>query len=344
MGKLIVNLTLFFLVFNIANASIKGNFHSLSKSLKNQSHKINQIKNQLIEIEKKLSNENAKYINNEKRYSDLEIEIDLNEKKIKALALLIQQEKTSTHSIIKLIVIGQLNDQMKVQDVVAEKTLKKILKKIFFSIQNIQVLIDRNSSMLVKLREKLAKQRNKQQTLNRIIQTLEIEKQKIALVYLDKVQKNDFLNKKYKTNKIRKSLLKTATKKIRNNYISPIENYIDMQHKEKGITIKCRGTKPVISPRNGKVVYIGNLSAFGNVVILSHAKNIRSVLLGEFEPKIKKGQIVKKGQLLGYTTAQMSQIGKVDFEVRIKNKIQNTILLMDRESLTKNNFKKKNNI
>ena len=45
--------------------------------------------------------------------------------------------------------------------------------------------------------------------------------------------------------------------------------------------------------------------------------------------KVSKNNIVKKGQLLGYTMGDPGTIKSVYYEVRKKNKVQNTLLWLN---------------
>ena len=71
-------------------------------------------------------------------------------------------------------------------------------------------------------------------------------------------------------------------------------------------------------------------------MMIDHGNQTRSVLLGHFLPKLKKGQAVRQGQILGYTRGR-ELVEKLYFEVRKKNLAQNTVVLMDKQFLTRNN-------
>ena len=71
-------------------------------------------------------------------------------------------------------------------------------------------------------------------------------------------------------------------------------------------------------------MYQGTLSNFGNVVMIDHGKETRSIILGKFIPKLSKGAVVKAGDVVGYTRDSRNQEEKLYFEVRkrIKCKIR----------------------
>jgi len=74
--------------------------------------------------------------------------------------------------------------------------------------------------------------------------------------------------------------------------------------------------------------------------MIEHGNQTRSIFLGQLKSKVKKGQSVAAGEILGYTLANRKsrELGKLYFEVRKKNIAQNTSLLMDDNFLAKNNL------
>ncbi len=58
---------------------------------------------------------------------------------------------------------------------------------------------------------------------------------------------------------------------------------------------------PVEAANSGKVVYTGFLGIYGNTVIIDHGYGLMSLYGHLAEFKVKKGDIVKKGQIIGYT-------------------------------------------
>ena len=110
-----------------------------------------------------------------------------------------------------------------------------------------------------------------------------------------------------------------------------------MEYGKKGVTYKFNSRQLVKTSRGGKVIHTGSLSTYGNVVMVDHGNEVKSIYLGQFLPSVKKGQSVVPGESLGKTFDVAKNEGKLYFEVRKKNKAQNTILLLDKNIATKNN-------
>ncbi len=60
-----------------------------------------------------------------------------------------------------------------------------------------------------------------------------------------------------------------------------------------------RGT-PILSVADGVVIYSGKMGGYGNVIKIKHDDDYISLYAHQSRLKAKKGQIVKKGQIIGY--------------------------------------------
>ncbi|MBC7712678.1 MAG: peptidoglycan DD-metalloendopeptidase family protein [Rhizobacter sp.] len=122
-------------------------------------------------------------------------------------------------------------------------------------------------------------------------------------------------------------------------FLPPIYSYQGMDYQKKGVTFNFHGKNEVRATKAGKIVYTGALANYGNVLMIDHGGDTRTVLLGQFDYAVKNGDAVKDGQIVGYTnprnTNGLSE-GKIYFEVRKNNLAQNTYLLLDKKSLAKN--------
>ena len=88
-----------------------------------------------------------------------------------------------------------------------------------------------------------------------------------------------------------------------------------------GINISANKGDPVFASKDGKVVYAGNeIQAFGNLILIKHYDNKTTAYAHLDKIKIKKGQTVKKGEVI----AVLGNSGKVSkpqlhFELRDSN-------------------------
>ena len=121
-------------------------------------------------------------------------------------------------------------------------------------------------------------------------------------------------------------------------FYPPIYSYQGMEYQKKGVTFNFHGKNEVKATRAGKIVYTGALANYGNVLMIDHGNDTRTVLLGQFDYAVKNGDSVRDGQVVGYTNPRSTNglaEGKIYFEVRKNNLAQNTYLLLDKKALAR---------
>ncbi len=124
-------------------------------------------------------------------------------------------------------------------------------------------------------------------------------------------------------------------------YYPPIGTYNTIEYQKKGVTFNFQGKSEVRATRAGKIVYTGALANYGNVLMIDHGNDTRTVLLGQFDIAVKNGEQVKETQIVGYTQPESNSLGngrgngRIYFEVRKNNLAQNTYMLLDKKSLVK---------
>lgn len=116
-------------------------------------------------------------------------------------------------------------------------------------------------------------------------------------------------------------------------FLPPIYGHHGMEYQKKGVTFNFQGKNEVRATKAGKIVYTGSLANYGNVLMIDHGNDTRTVLLGQFDYTVKNGDAVKESQIVGYTNPRSTNglgEGKIYFEVRKNNLAQNTYLLLDK--------------
>ncbi len=115
----------------------------------------------------------------------------------------------------------------------------------------------------------------------------------------------------------------------------PIYGHHGIEYQKKGVTYNFQGKNEVRATKSGKIVYTGSLANYGNVLMIDHGNDTRTVLLGQFDYTVKNGDVVKESQVVGYTNPKSTNglgEGKIYFEVRKNNLAQNTYLLLDKNA------------
>jgi murein DD-endopeptidase MepM/ murein hydrolase activator NlpD len=92
-----------------------------------------------------------------------------------------------------------------------------------------------------------------------------------------------------------------------------------------GIDIPAPRGTPIVAVEKGMVIYSDNgIRGYGNMVVIAHNDDVFTVYAHNRSNKVKKGDRVKKGQLI----AEVGNTGRstgphLHFEIRIRNKARN---------------------
>ena len=94
---------------------------------------------------------------------------------------------------------------------------------------------------------------------------------------------------------------------------------------------------PVEAANDGKVVYTGFLGIYGNTVIIDHGYGLMSIYAHLAEFKVKEGDFVKKGQIIGFTDTTGLAFGDhLHYEMRIHGVPVNPIEWWDKKWIKNN--------
>ena len=101
---------------------------------------------------------------------------------------------------------------------------------------------------------------------------------------------------------------------------SPIDDYIELKKNKEAIVYKYKNAAAVNAPSAGKIVYTGELANYGNLIMIDHGNDVKSVILADMLIKVKKGDSVKKAQVLAYTVSDPGMVKSLHYEIRKKSK------------------------
>lgn len=118
-------------------------------------------------------------------------------------------------------------------------------------------------------------------------------------------------------------------------FATPVQDFLSQTSSPKGVTFKYQSVQPVKAVGDGKIVFAGDLASYGQVVLIDHGNDLRTVLLGRMSIKVKKNDDVRSGDVLAYTVNDSKEAQNLYFEVRKKNTAQNTILWLEPNGVSK---------
>ncbi len=93
-----------------------------------------------------------------------------------------------------------------------------------------------------------------------------------------------------------------------------------------GIDIAAPVGTPVMAAATGRVIFAGRMRGYGNMVILQHTSHYVTVYAHDSSNVVSEGQIIKRGQLIGYVGRTGRTSGaNLHFEVRYNNVARNPL-------------------
>ncbi|MCR9203398.1 MAG: peptidoglycan DD-metalloendopeptidase family protein [Halobacteriovoraceae bacterium] len=309
------------------------------KTLKEERIKLKRITNKISSIEKQLESSNQKVLKLGKVKQRLEGNLFTLKKELLESMASLTTGKQQLKGLLNSIAVNTVEEEGP-GSILATKILKDELKKRLAGYNRDIKATKLQQDRLSKVEQDFKFYETKEQMLLEAIANLEELKRQEAQSYIQVRNTVQETRKKLQSIKLKKKKNKKSIS-LRSQlgvFDLPLENYTSIDYKKKGVTFLFNERQPVRASRKGKVIHSGALSTFGNVVMIDHGKDVISLCLGDFKPQLKKGQFVKEGQILGYVHQPRSQKpGKVYFEVRKKNKAQETIHLLDEGALASAN-------
>ncbi len=96
-----------------------------------------------------------------------------------------------------------------------------------------------------------------------------------------------------------------SIKFYRGRFIWPVDGRVSSAfgyrdgRRHDGIDISAKNGTPIKASAAGKVVYAGSMRGYGNLILLRHKDNMFTAYSHNSANKVKKGQTVKQGQVIG---------------------------------------------
>lgn len=317
----------------------KTSVRSLKDKLNSQSADVAKIGATIRTIEKQLGETNDTYINKARNLKNIDSKILILKEDLTKSATEISKSYKISRNILNQYLLDKIDEKS------GDKLLKKkvYLKLLAGNVQKLKVAQKSSSELLEAIQEyenRAKSARINEETLYNLIVDLENKKKILGSDYISKMEEKNEIEEQLETAIARQRNKKTnRKKKISRSNISigmeitnPISNYITLKGSKKGVTYKYNKVEPIKSTQNGEVVYAGELASYGKVIMIDHGKDIRSVILGDFAIKVKKGDFIYKDGVIAYTNVDPGVTKSLYYEVRKKNIAQNTLNLLKKSN------------
>lgn len=319
----------------VSKAPTLGEIQALKKEVATKTKELESLKKTMNSLEKELGERNQKLVRLFDVKRELEVQMsrfstDLVHKKDQ-----VDEQVKQVQKILKSAILSSMSGSIDPASLLAKKYLLEGLRKknnlLTSSVEELETV----ESNLLALQARFAEYSKVEGQLSELLSQLEADKNSKASEYLaalDSKKEKEGMLSQYQASFLSSRKGAEIRKKVGMLFKSPVASYSSISYKDKGVTFlnPSSSSIDVMATGDGKVVYSGDLSNYGNVVMIDHGNETRSILLGRFNPLVKKGDSVTSGERVAKTLKSKDQApGKLYFEVRIKNQIQNTVLLLD---------------
>lgn len=323
-------ITTVFLLFSIAVFSAvpnplsdtKEEIQKIKSNLTEKTQHSLKLQAQIRSLENNLETQNKNHLKVLNEINELEDTLSQMRLSLTEQASLIAQKEKKLRAWISELALTQNNT---LEFTIKKRLANKEVDKLKVELDKLKRQNEFLSSKLDLYQQKADKLKIQEETLLSLISDLEDDKQDLAKNYLstqaEKTELENILTQKKVVLINKKKSLKSKAKDL---FSHPLAAFDKVKKGSKGVTYFFRGEKPILASASGKVIYTGELSTYGQVIMLDHGNGMKSVMLGNLAPKVNKGDQVSKGELLAYTRGNSLKKNKLYFELRKANKAQNT--------------------
>ncbi len=227
--------------------------------------------------------------------------LNYNRKKTYLIAILNLQQKKFRELNLKLNELNLINNKL-------QKELDRLNKKLNDVSEQKNQLIAENKDKLLK------KQIIQQQIVSeqQFLFKLKLREKELNKL-IDEISVSKGANREYENNSsfLNRKLYKPINAKILLGFGARRNNIIN-----NGILFEATNNEQVYSIANGRVMFVGSLPGFGQLVVIDNKDNYTAIYSGLI-PKVKNGDVVKAGQVIANSGYRSNQpLGGVYFELR----------------------------
>ncbi len=333
-------LILFILLFtSVVKASVP--YRKTIDELTRYRSDVMQLGARLSTLEKEIGNKNNLYLSSIGQIKQFEQDVKIYKDALTRKQREVKQAQRENKNILRSYILESENDSTEPwQRKVHLELLKKAQSKIVLK----QEELNNFEVKVAEFDQKLSILRGNEEELAQVIAELQARK-KIAMEnYLVKVESKNKLESRIQGQKIRHRITEVKKQlsdapvilaKPERVFFKPVDDFLSLTSSTKGVTFKYQAVQPVKAVGSGKIVFAGDLAAYGQVILVDHGNDLRTVLLGKMNIRVNKNDTVRDGDILAYTLNESKEAQNLYFEVRKKNTAQNTILWLEQRGVSK---------
>ena len=322
--------------------------NSLASVPSGNSHELVRYRSEVMELgarlsslEKEIGSKNNLYISSVEQIRQFDGDVKLYREKLTEIHAQVREAQQANKKIFQSYLVESENEGTEAWQ---KKAHLELLKQAQVKLKNKEIELISFENKVAEFDAKLTSLRGDEEELAVVIKELESRKKIAMELYLSKVQSKKIAENKAQSNKLKAKIAEVkksfsqapiVEKKPDRFFKKPVEDFLTYTASAKGVTFKYQSIQPIKAVGDGKVVFAGDLASYGQVVLIDHGQDLRTVLLGKMDIKVKKNDTVKDGEVLAYTQNASKVDQSLYFEVRKKNTAQNTILWLDQKGVSK---------
>lgn len=331
----------FFLPLLLISFAVSAAVPRRSDELARTRSEVMEMGARLSTLEKEITSKTNLYHTSLEQIKQFENDVRLYRERLKELHSDVSEAREENRKILQSYLLESENDSTEPWQ---RKVHLELLKKAQSKLRSNEEEVVSFETKIKDFDVKLAELRKNEEELSRVITGLESRKRVAMEKYMERVQDKKMAEKKLVQAKVATKLQKVREKlsgvprveqRPDRYFARPVEDFISYTASSKGVTFRYKSVQPVKAVGEGKVVFAGDLASYGQVVLIDHGSDLRTVLLGKMNIKVKKNDTVKDGDVLAYTQSDLKEAQNIYFEVRKKNTAQNTILWLDLGGVSK---------
>lgn len=306
---------LFFLLF-VPFCFISAKIKMIRPLVPSYQKEIYLLKSKMGEMEQELNKKQNLYLQQLQRVKELDGEVEKLSLQLENDRKFLEKRRKELQKLWKNY-LPETSDEDSLENYYLQQLLSKTIKNYLYQIQKWTKENGEKQQELNQLKTQLFEYTTSTEEMEKILLDLENARKELMLSYQQQMKKNDVVNTE------KRGILSTSSP-LPFSITFPLLNYQSLEQGKKGITFHFSlDHTPLLSTGDGEVVYVGELSTYGKVIMIDHGQDLRSILLGHFLPKVEKNRKVKAGELLGYTVKGERKTGQIYLELRKKNQVQN---------------------
>ena len=283
------------------------------------------VKAALSQIDRNMAQENKSFIAQEKKMVALENKIKSMEEEVNKLEAELNlklKDMRKKFLALHLVMEGQ-KIKSNVTHILEQKILLKRLHEELIQLSVSKKNCATSHEQLKELRFSYDESRKAQNLIYASLSELQMKRESFEKIYIKTQKFQGNLQQKVVNQEVLKTLnppmMDKLTKESSDSsgvFAIPVQQFKQLKVENSGVSFFIDQDVPVLAPGKGRVVYIGSLASYGQVIMLDHGNDLRTLILGELKVNVARNSDVREGEVLGYAQNRAGQNSKVYFEVR----------------------------